>query len=60
MRELVRKILQILDGTPAVYGKKQRGQSIVEMTIITPLLIFWYLALWRLVGWQSDISRYKR
>jgi hypothetical protein len=39
MRNFVKKLLQILDGTPAVYGKRQRGQSVVEMAFITPLLI---------------------
>jgi hypothetical protein len=39
MRNLLQKILQILDGTPAVYGKRQRGQSVLEMAFITPLLI---------------------
>jgi hypothetical protein len=37
--KLLQKILQVLDGTPAVYGKRQRGQSVLEMAFITPLLI---------------------
>ncbi len=39
MRKLLRKLLEILDGTPAVYGKKQRGQSVVELALVSPLLV---------------------
>jgi hypothetical protein len=39
MRKLLRKLLEILDGTPAVYGKKQRGQSVAELALISPLLV---------------------
>ncbi|MGQ9887788.1 MAG: TadE/TadG family type IV pilus assembly protein [Aggregatilineales bacterium] len=39
MRKLLRKLLEILDGTPAVYGKKQRGQSVVELALLSPLLV---------------------
>ena len=39
MRRLFKKLLEILDGTPAVYGKRQRGQSMVELALVTPLLI---------------------
>ncbi len=53
MRKLARKLLQILDGTPAVYGKKQRGQSIVEMTVITPLLIILIAGVVE-IGWLAE------
>lgn len=53
MRRLVRTILQILDGTPAVYGKKQRGQSIVEMAIITPLLVILVTGIVE-IGWLAE------
>ncbi|MBZ0292255.1 MAG: pilus assembly protein [Anaerolineae bacterium] len=39
MRRILKKIIEILDGTPAVYGKRQRGQSVVELALVTPLLI---------------------
>lgn len=39
MRRILRKVLELLDGTPAVYGKRQRGQSVVELALVTPLLI---------------------
>lgn len=39
MRRVLKTIIQILDGTPAVYGKRQRGQSVVELALVTPLLI---------------------
>lgn len=40
MRQLVRKVLEVLDGTPAEYGRKpQAGQSLVEIAFITPLLL---------------------
>lgn len=39
MQKVLRKILEILDGTPSVYGKQQHGQSMVELALVTPLLI---------------------
>lgn len=39
MKRALRKILEILDGTPAVYGKRQRGQSMLELALVTPLFI---------------------
>lgn len=45
MRKLLRKLLEILDGTPAVYGKKQRGQSVVELALVSPLLVILIAAL---------------
>jgi hypothetical protein len=53
MRNLLQKILQILDGTPAVYGKRQRGQSVLEMAFITPLLIV-LIAGTIEVGWFTN------
>ncbi len=41
MRRIVHKILRVLDGTPAEYQptqKRNRGQSLVEMAFITPLI----------------------
>lgn len=50
MRKLIRKALRILDGTPQVYGKKERGQSTVELALITPLLIILLVGLVE-IGW---------
>lgn len=53
MRKLLRKILQVLDGTPALYGKRQRGQSVLEMAFITPILIVLILGTVE-VGWFTN------
>ncbi len=50
MLRVLRKIIEILDGTPAVYGKQQRGQSMVELALVSPLLIF-VLAGMVEIGW---------
>ncbi|PJF23232.1 MAG: hypothetical protein CUN56_01975 [Phototrophicales bacterium] len=50
MRRILRKIIQILDGTPQTYGKKQRGQSVVELALVTPLLIILLVGLVE-IGW---------
>ena len=50
MRKLLRKIIEILDGTPAVYGKKQRGQSTLELALVSPLLVI-LLAGMVEIGW---------
>jgi hypothetical protein len=39
MRKMLRKILETLDGTPVVYGSQQKGQSLVELALVTPLLV---------------------
>jgi hypothetical protein len=39
MRKALRKLLEILDNTPAEYGQPQKGQSVLELAFITPLLI---------------------
>jgi hypothetical protein len=53
MRRLARKIIQILDGTPAVYGQRQRGQSIIEMAFITPLLVIMVAGVVE-IGWLAN------
>ncbi|MAS36132.1 MAG: hypothetical protein CL610_19155 [Anaerolineaceae bacterium] len=51
MRKLLRKIVEILDGTPSVYGKKkQRGQSLVEMALVSPLLVIMLAGMVE-IGW---------
>jgi len=53
MRRIARKILQILDGTPAVYGKQERGQSLVEMAFITPLILVLIAGIVE-IGWLTN------
>ncbi|MBC7869889.1 MAG: pilus assembly protein, partial [Chitinophagaceae bacterium] len=53
MRRIARKILQILDGTPAVYGKQERGQSLVEMAFITPLILVLIAGIVE-IGWLAN------
>jgi hypothetical protein len=53
MRRLFKRILNILDGTPAVYGKREKGQSLVEMTAITPLIIILIVGLVE-IGWFAN------
>jgi len=47
------KIIQLLDGTPAVYGKRQAGQSVVELALITPILIILLAGLVE-IGWFAN------
>jgi len=53
MRTFMTKIIQLLDGTPAVYGKRQAGQSVVELALITPILIILLAGLVE-IGWFAN------
>lgn len=53
MQSVPRKILQVLDGTPAVYGQYTRGQSLVELALVTPLLIIMLMGLAE-IGWFAN------
>lgn len=53
MRKPLIKIIQLLDGTPAVYGKRQSGQSVVELALITPILIVLLAGLVE-IGWFAN------
>jgi hypothetical protein len=55
MRKVLRKILEILDGTPAVYGKQKgwNGQSVVELSLVTPILIVLLMGLAE-IGWFAN------
>lgn len=53
MRKQLVKILQLLDGTPAVYGKRQTGQSVVELALVTPILIILFAGLVE-IGWFAN------
>jgi hypothetical protein len=50
MRKFIKKVIEILDGTPAVYGKKQRGQSVVELALVSPLLVIMLAGMVE-IGW---------
>lgn len=53
MRRLFKKIILILDGTPRVTGKRQSGQSLVELALVTPLLIMLLAGLVE-IGWFAN------
>src|SRR4051794_37477232 len=53
MQSVPKKIFQILDGTPAVYGHHSRGQSLVELALVTPLLIVLLMGLAE-IGWFAN------
>ena len=53
MHSVPKKIFQILDGTPAVYGQYSRGQSLVERALVTPLLIVLLMGLAE-IGWFAN------
>jgi len=53
MQSVPRKIFQILDGTPSVYGQYSRGQSLVELALVTPLLIVLLMGLAE-IGWFAN------
>ena len=72
MRQFWTRVIEILDGTPAMYAPKttekrtrrQRGQSLVEMAFLTPLLVLMFAGLVE-IGWLAnnylnllDITRY--
>jgi hypothetical protein len=50
----LKKIVHILDGTPAEYGRgKQRGQSLVELAFVTPILIIMIAGIVE-IGWYAN------
>jgi hypothetical protein len=53
MRSVVKKLLAILDGTPALYGDRRRGQSIVELALVSPILIILLMGLAE-IGWFAN------
>ncbi len=53
MQSVPKKIFQILDGTPAVYGQYSRGQSLAELALVTPLLIVLLMGLAE-IGWFAN------
>ncbi|MBK8028832.1 MAG: pilus assembly protein [Chloroflexi bacterium] len=66
MLRTLAKIVQILDDTPAIYGERRKGQSVVELALVTPILIILLAGLIE-VGWFAnnyltllDVSRAAR
>lgn len=62
MRHYLKKILAVLDGTPSVAGSSTtaqekgvqgRGQSLVEMTLIMPVLLIMFAGLVE-IGWLAS------
>lgn len=53
MQKLLKKVLEILDGTPAVYGKRQGGQSMIELALITPILLIMIAGIVE-IGWYAQ------
>ncbi|NWG16352.1 MAG: pilus assembly protein [Chloroflexi bacterium] len=53
MRRLLKTLVELLDGTPAVYGDRRRGQSVVELALVTPILIVLLMGLVE-VGWFAN------
>jgi hypothetical protein len=54
MRKFLKKLVQILDGTPAGYGKhRERGQSLIELAFITPVLIIMVAGIVE-IGWYAN------
>ncbi|MEQ9032206.1 MAG: pilus assembly protein [Aggregatilineales bacterium] len=50
---LFKKTLEILDGTPSEYGPSNKGQSIVEMVFIMPILIILIVGVVE-IGWLAN------
>ena len=53
MRKQLQCIVQILDGTAADYGERQRGQSLVELAFFMPILIVMLIGLAE-IGWYTN------
>jgi hypothetical protein len=53
MWKFLRRIIDILDGVPAARPDRSRGQSLVEMTVITPLLLIMFIGLVE-IGWFAQ------
>jgi len=53
MRKILRKIVRILDGTAAEYGRRESGQSLVELALFMPILILMLTGLAEM-GWYTN------
>ncbi|MCU0513326.1 MAG: pilus assembly protein [Anaerolineae bacterium] len=50
---MARTLLRILDGAPGSAGINQRGQSLLELAFITPLLIIMFIGVVE-IGWYAN------
>lgn len=64
MPKPIRKLLDILDGVPTADKRRQRGQSLVELALVTPIFIIMLAGLVE-IGWFAnnylnilDVTRY--
>lgn len=53
MRKMLRKIIHVLDGSPAEYGPTEHGQSLVELALMVPILLIMLMGLIEL-GWFTN------
>ena len=53
MRKIMKRLIDILDGVPAARGDRRKGQSLVEMTFVTPLLLIMFVGLVE-IGWFAQ------
>lgn len=53
MRDMLNTLLRILDGSPSPDGERQRGQSLMELLLITPLLIIMIVGIVE-IGWYAN------
>lgn len=53
MRNVLKRLIDILDGVPAARPDRRKGQSLVEMTFITPLLLIMFVGLVE-IGWFAQ------
>lgn len=53
MRQIIQHIIRILDGTPAEYGRQERGQSVVELGLIMPILLVMLAGIAEM-GWFTN------
>jgi hypothetical protein len=53
MRKFLKRVIDILDGVPAAKPDRSRGQSLVEMTVITPLLLIMFVGMVE-IGWFAQ------
>lgn len=50
MRNFIKRLIRVLDGKPQAYGHSERGQSVLELALVTPLLIIMLVGLVE-IGW---------
>jgi len=53
MRSPLKKIIEILDGSPAEHGRREGGQSVVELAVVMPILLLLLVGLIEM-GWFTN------